>query len=100
MSLKVNLSKHNIEVRHISLDTNMSEIALEQIKGDVLDWNILNESARISRGSKDLIDISKLKISGCKALIIPSFTTYYSKYWVDKLHNLASVRSSIKEFHI
>ena len=58
------------------------------------------ESSRITRGSKELFDLTKLNVDSYRALIIPSFTHDYNKYLVEKLYNISLLRSKIKEFHV
>jgi enhancing lycopene biosynthesis protein 2 len=64
------------------------------------DRNLLIESSRITRGAHDLFDLSKAKSEHLQALIIPPFSHLYSKSLVEDLHNIAVVRSIIKEFHL
>ncbi len=61
---------------------------------------MLVESARITRGTKDLMDISRLRVDSYQALIIPSFISPYNNQALKDVHNIAAVRSAISEFNI
>ena len=55
----------------------------------------MEESVRITRGGKDLSSLDKVKVDSLKALVIPSFTHYYNKNIVHKVHEVPIIRSTI-----
>ena len=62
--------------------------------------SLLTESARVTRSTSNLYDISKIKVDLHKALLIPSFSLHYSKQLVDNLSAHSILRSTIKEFNV
>ena len=55
------------------------------------------ESARITRGSKGLYEVKKMKVDSLRALIIPSFTEQYDESLIDAMANVPEIRDAIKE---
>jgi len=64
---------------------NYFSIDIDPSKSDMKDASLLKESARITRNTQNLFDITKLRVDSHRALLIPSFTLHYSKHLVDTL---------------
>ena len=105
--LNIALSRQRIGTKYYSIDTLDYDIiegtsAQSEDKPNPLkkkhseeSRNLMEESARITRGSKDLYTLDKLKVDSLKALIIPSFTHFYSKNTTKKIYDVPMIRSTI-----
>ena len=60
----------------------------------------MTESARFTRGTKDLLDLKKIQVESYQALIIPPFMSSYDTTLLNKVYQLSLIRSTIQEFHL